>query len=36
MVYRSSQLIQLGFVPSDSWSVPTPFCADGEVGAAGW
>lgn len=36
MVYRSSQLIQLGFAPSDSRSIPAPFCADGEVGAAGW
>lgn len=36
VVYRSSQIIQLGFVPSDSRSTPAPFCADGEVGAAGW
>lgn len=36
VVCKSSQLIQQAFGPKDSRSIPTPFCADGEVGAASW
>jgi len=36
VVGRSSQLIQLGFVPSDSRNTSAPFGAEGQVSVAGW